>query len=198
MKGSTIAYAVGTITLALLSSGCATKTYGRQPMLTDYEAQTMSCREISLEEAKVNGYLQQVHQESQFDGRSVLSFLGDFGIGNEIERSSAIDTANKRMGALRATAASKHCDSVLANTNVVTPASPASPSSLGPASSSATPSHPADYTSMVLSAQKLSTKMGCGDVHATGGATFEAQCSAYSVVIDCTDGSCHPSRTVNN
>ena len=56
----------------------------------------------------------------------------------------------------------------------------------------------ADYANMVLSAQKLSTQMGCGDVRSTGGTTFQAQCSTYGVVIDCAGDSCHPMRTVNN
>ena len=33
--------------------GCATKTYGRQGTLTNYEKDSMSCREIDLEIAKV-------------------------------------------------------------------------------------------------------------------------------------------------
>jgi len=56
----------------------------------------------------------------------------------------------------------------------------------------------ADYASMVLSAQKLSTQMGCGDVKATGGTTFQAKCATYSVAIDCAGGTCHPIHTINN
>jgi hypothetical protein len=38
-------------------------------------------------------FLQHVDKESQFDGRSVL-FLGDFGIGNTMEKNSALESAN--------------------------------------------------------------------------------------------------------
>lgn len=81
----------------IVSSGCSTKNYGRQPELTSFEKQTMTCREIDLEQAKVQGFLQHISEESQFDGRSVLSFLGDFGIGNTMEKESAMDSANQRM-----------------------------------------------------------------------------------------------------
>ncbi|MDK3025450.1 hypothetical protein QO239_22895 [Cupriavidus taiwanensis] len=80
----------------LALQGCATKNYGRQGNLTDFEKQTMSCREIELEQAKVQGFIQHVDKESEFDGRSVLSFLGDFGIGNVIEKDSAMKSANDR------------------------------------------------------------------------------------------------------
>ncbi|HCK4788280.1 TPA: hypothetical protein N0H43_006716, partial [Pseudomonas aeruginosa] len=47
---------LGAVMLAGLSvAGCSTKNYGRQPELTDFERQTMSCREIDLEQAKVQG-----------------------------------------------------------------------------------------------------------------------------------------------
>lgn len=90
-------------------SGCATKTYGRQPTLTSYEKTTLTCREIDLEQAKVQGFLDRVDDESSFDGRSVLSFLGDFGVGNVMEKSSAVDSANKRMSQLSSAKSQKGC-----------------------------------------------------------------------------------------
>ncbi|VVE54715.1 hypothetical protein [Pandoraea anhela] len=90
-------------------SGCATKNYGRQGELTGYEKGTMTCREIDLESAKVNGFIDHVNRESQFDGRSVLSFLGDFGIGNMMEKDSAMESANRRRAALDDLRASKGC-----------------------------------------------------------------------------------------
>ncbi|WP_236175549.1 MULTISPECIES: hypothetical protein [Pseudomonas aeruginosa group] len=100
-------------TLLLLAgltvSGCSTKNYGRQPDLTDFESRTMSCREIDLEQAKVQGFLAHVQEESEFDGRSVLSFLGDFGIGNVMEKDAAIESANKRMGQLSSAKVQQGC-----------------------------------------------------------------------------------------
>lgn len=93
----------------LTVSGCSTKNYGRQPDLTDFESRTMSCREIDLEQAKVQGFLAHVQEESEFDGRSVLSFLGDFGIGNVMEKDAAIESANKRMGQLSSAKVQQGC-----------------------------------------------------------------------------------------
>ncbi len=95
--------------LSLAMAGCATKNYGRQGELTDYERQTMTCREIALEEAKVMGFLDHVDKESQFDGRSVLSFLGDFGIGNLMEKDNAVTSANSRLKQLKDVSAQKGC-----------------------------------------------------------------------------------------
>lgn len=94
---------------AIAATGCATKNYGRQGTLTDYEKQTMSCREIQLEQAKVQGFIEHVNKESEFDGRSVLSFLGDFGIGNLMEKDSAMKSATDRSAQLQAVAAQKGC-----------------------------------------------------------------------------------------
>ncbi len=88
------------IGLSLSMLGCATKHYGRQGTLTAYEKETMSCREIDLEIAKVRGFVDHVNKESEFSGRDVLAALGDFGIGNSLERGAAIESANNRRDAL--------------------------------------------------------------------------------------------------
>ena len=97
------------LAIVVTLTGCSTKNYGRQGTLTDYEKNTMTCREIDLEEAKVVGFLAHVEKESAFDGRSVLSFLGDFGIGNVMEKDSAVKSANERLAALKAERAKKTC-----------------------------------------------------------------------------------------
>ena len=101
-------FAVALVAIGLV--GCATKNYGRQGELTDYERRTMTCREIALEEAKVMGFLDHVSKESEFDGRSVLSFLGDFGIGNLMEKDNAIKSANTRLKQLKETASERGCN----------------------------------------------------------------------------------------
>ena len=97
--------------LALGLTGCATKNYGRQGELTQYEKDTMTCREIALEKAKVQGFIEHVDKESKFDGRSVLSFLGDFGVGNVIEKNAALKSANRRLTQLNDLWSTKKCDS---------------------------------------------------------------------------------------
>lgn len=94
--------------------GCATKTYGRQGILTSYEKESMTCREIDLEIAKVNGFVEHVHKESEFSGRDVLAILGDFGIGNKMEKNAALESSNQRIEQLRVQREAKHCTEIAA------------------------------------------------------------------------------------
>jgi len=93
----------------LVVQGCATKHYGRVGTVTEFERQAMTCREIALEQARVNGFRQQIDQESQFDVRSILAFLGDFGIGNALEQNAATENASARAAALQALSAQRGC-----------------------------------------------------------------------------------------
>jgi hypothetical protein len=102
-------YTLVTILIFIALQGCATKQYGRQGQLTAYEKETMTCREIGLEMAKVRGFIDHVNKESEFSGRDVLAILGDFGIGNSMERSAAIESANNRLDSLRDLKSSKKC-----------------------------------------------------------------------------------------
>lgn len=115
----------------VLSTGCSTKNYGRQADLTDFEKNTMTCRELDLEQAKVQGFIQHVNRESNFDGRSVLSFLGDFGVGNIMEKDSAIESATKRMTELNSARMRQSCSYA----NASPPPAPAE-SSVAPSTSS--------------------------------------------------------------
>jgi len=90
-------------------SGCATKNFGTQPALTDFERQNLSCREIDLEKAKVIGFMQQANKENQFDGRDILAAFGDLGIGNSMAHSAAIDSAYRRTYDLELAAYNKGC-----------------------------------------------------------------------------------------
>ncbi len=102
---------VSTLTVAglLVLQGCATKHYGRQGVLSHYEKDTMTCREIDLEIAQMRGFIDHVNKESEFSGKDVLAILGDFGIGNAMEKSSAIESANNRINDLRELKDGKKC-----------------------------------------------------------------------------------------
>lgn len=95
--------------LSVLAVGCATKNYGRQGSVTNYEQDNLTCREIDIEIAKTQGFLDHVNKESEFSGKDVLAILGDFGIGNAMEKSAAIESANTRTTQLRALRAGKKC-----------------------------------------------------------------------------------------
>lgn len=55
-----------------------------------------------------------------------------------------------------------------------------------------------DLAAQVRAAQQIATSQGCGDVHTTGGSSFQAQCSHFTIVIDCNGQQCHPTKTMAN
>lgn len=98
----------------LVLAGCATKHYGRMGDVTSVERTQMTCREVTLELAKVDGFIQRVEKESEFNLRSVGSFLADFGLGNVLEKKSALASARERRQALEALRESKQCGAATA------------------------------------------------------------------------------------
>ena len=101
---------VGVLILSMpLTTGCATKNYGRLQPLTGAERVAYNCRDIDLEIAKVQAFQQQVVEGAQFNVASVLGILGDYGIGNSMERGAAEASAAKRLGQLNDLKAEKGC-----------------------------------------------------------------------------------------
>lgn len=99
-----------TVTICLLlSAGCATKRFGRATDVTEAERSAYDCADIDLERAKTRGFLDQVHRDAKFSGADVLAFLGDFGIGNAMERSAAVQSGTDRIDQLNDLAAAKGC-----------------------------------------------------------------------------------------
>lgn len=111
-KGDTVRYILVLLT-AFLFIGCATKNYGRHGLLTDYEKETLTCREIKLEISKLEGFINYVSESSTtIDGREILAFLGDLGIGNAIEASAARESATNRIAQLHELSVYKECPDV--------------------------------------------------------------------------------------
>lgn len=110
-RTTTLLMTLAIAALAATASGCATKTYGREGRVTEMERQTLTCREVDLEIAKVHGWLANVEKEAEFSGRDVLAFFGDLGIGNSLERSAALKSANDRLTELEAIRQQKTCAS---------------------------------------------------------------------------------------
>jgi len=97
------------IVIAMAVSGCATKRYGRVQPITGFEKVQYTCRDIELEIAKVQSFQQQVTEGAEFNAASALGILGDFGIGNSMEKGSAMKSAAIRLGQLRDLQAEKQC-----------------------------------------------------------------------------------------
>ena len=69
----------------------------------------MTCREIDLDLARTRGFVEHVNKESEFSGKDVLAFLGDFGIGNNMEKSAALESASTRITNLAEMRKTKQC-----------------------------------------------------------------------------------------
>ena len=93
---------------ALVLSGCATRGYGRMQQLNSTEMAQLNCREIAIELSRVETFEDAVRGQG-VDFRSVVGFVGDLGIGNAIEKSSALKSAAERRHALRGLEGRKSC-----------------------------------------------------------------------------------------
>lgn len=85
---------------AIILSGCATKQYPQSPQVTGEEITAMDCKAVDVEIAKQHAVQDEIKQTGQFDGLTILGFLGDFGIGNGIAKSNATGKANARLNTL--------------------------------------------------------------------------------------------------
>ena len=93
----------------LALTACATKRYDRLQSVSGAEAKSYTCEDIEIELAKVGEARKQMSEIAEIDGASVLGFLGDFGIGNAMEKNAAEKTVNKREADLRDLKAQKDC-----------------------------------------------------------------------------------------
>jgi hypothetical protein len=94
---------------ALCLGGCATKRYGRAVEPSTVELSAYSCRDLDLEIVKVRAFQDQIAAGAKIDVMSVLGFLGDFGIGNSMERADAEKSALRRLQQLQNAKAMKSC-----------------------------------------------------------------------------------------
>lgn len=91
----------------LFISGCATKQYPQAPSVTSEEALALDCKAVTQELAKMHSVQTEINSTGQFDGRTVLGFLGDFGIGNGMAKTEAQKKATSRISQLESLKASK-------------------------------------------------------------------------------------------
>lgn len=101
---------IAAVATVLMLAGCATERFGREQHVTQAEKVSLSCEQIDLEIAKVDGFLTDVQAGwDDTKGRRFWAFFGDFGIGNHRERSDAVDSADERRIQLVDVRAVKHC-----------------------------------------------------------------------------------------
>ena len=96
--------------LAMSFAACATKRYGRLQNITELESKSMTCNQIKIEIDKSEIFINKVEKkDDEFTGKDVLAFLGDFGIGNKMEVSDAIESAKSRLKDLQIMKKNKNC-----------------------------------------------------------------------------------------
>ena len=96
---------------ALLSvQGCATKDYGKQSSLTDYEREAMTCQEIDQEMNKVVAFVKRVDSGGERHGIEFVAAIENRWIGNSLARGTALESANSRMIQLWTLRDAKKCN----------------------------------------------------------------------------------------
>lgn len=95
------------VVIAGVLSACATKQYPQSPAVTGEETAAFDCQAIKQEIAKTHSVQQEIESTGEFDGRTVLGFLGDFGIGNGMAKGEATKKAQARLNQLESLKAVK-------------------------------------------------------------------------------------------
>lgn len=102
-------FSIALVATALMLSGCATKRYGRLTPVSGAESANYTCREIAIELSKVEAFEDAIKEGSKTNFASVAGFLGDWGIGNSMEKGAAERSAAARRQQLRQLDAQKGC-----------------------------------------------------------------------------------------
>lgn len=95
------------VAAALVLVGCATKQYPQAASVSGEESSAFDCKMVKQEIAKTRSVQQEIESTGEFDGRTVLGVLGDFGIGNGMAKSEARKKAQARLNQLEALKAVK-------------------------------------------------------------------------------------------
>jgi len=99
-----------TLALVFMVSACATQRYGRLQRVTPTEAQYLTCEAIEIEIEKGNAFVKATNdKDAEFTDKDILAFLGDFGIGNSMEHTDAIESGTDRLDDLAKLKQQKGC-----------------------------------------------------------------------------------------
>ncbi len=94
---------------AVCVTGCATKRYPIATPLSGAESELMTCEQLQLELIKAEQIENQIDETGEFDAKSVLGILGDFGIGNAMAKGEARAALSERKTTIRTAQARKGC-----------------------------------------------------------------------------------------
>jgi hypothetical protein len=94
---------------AIALNACATKRYPIATPLSQAEISLMTCENFELEMLRADQVAHQIDETGEFDGRTILGFLGDFGIGNGMAKSEAHNAIEVRKNTIREAQVSKGC-----------------------------------------------------------------------------------------
>lgn len=104
-----LALFAASLVAALSVPGCATRDFGRQSSLTDYEREAMSCQDIDQEMNRIVAFVKRVNSPGEQHGIELVATLENRWIGNGLERGAALESANNRMIQLWTLRDSKKC-----------------------------------------------------------------------------------------
>lgn len=85
----------------LLLTGCALKRYPASPPVSEVQMTTLDCPAVENEIASQQQVQKQIDKTGEFNGLTVLGFIGDFGIGNGVVKNLAQKHADERMSQLK-------------------------------------------------------------------------------------------------
>ncbi len=98
------------VILCVLAAACATQRFGRATPLSETEKREFTCRDIELDIARTQEFLNDVRMtRHDTNGAHVLGFLGDFGVGNVMEGDAAELSGEKRLKELNDLKVQKGC-----------------------------------------------------------------------------------------
>lgn len=69
----------------------------------------MTCDALELEQLRADQIERKINETGDFDGRTILGFMGDFGIGNGMAKDEARTALSDRRLSLREAQIQKNC-----------------------------------------------------------------------------------------
>jgi len=95
--------------VAIAFTACATKRYPIATPMSSAEISLMTCENLELELLRADQVEKQINETGEFDAKTAIGFLGDFGIGNGMAKSEARSALAERRRTIHEAQVSKGC-----------------------------------------------------------------------------------------